>query len=106
MEFEVSGGAMEIDFAPASETAEILQNVKTIISTPKYSTPLNRDFGLSATMLDEPLPVAQARLTAEIIAAVRLWEPRAAVTQVTYEGDAKEGVLRPKVRVRLVEQSA
>jgi hypothetical protein len=84
--------------------AEILQNVRTIISTPKYSVPLNREFGISATMLDEPISIAQAKLTAEIISAVRQWEPRAVVTQVTYESDAREGVLRPKVRVRLIEQ--
>lgn len=55
-------------------------------------------------MLDEPISIAQARLTAEIISAVWEWEPRVVVTQVTYESDAREGILRPKVRVRLVEQ--
>lgn len=93
-----------VDFAPSSEVAEILQNVRTILTTPKYSVPLNREFGAAATWLDDPLPAAQARLTAEIVMAVQQWEPRVKVTQVTFEGDAQEGILRPKVRVRLSEQ--
>jgi len=104
MEYEVTATLDEIDFAPASELAEILQNVRTILSTPKYSVPLNREFGLSATMLDEPLPVAQAKLSTEIIEAIQEWEPRVKVTQVTFERDAQEGILRPKVKVRLNEQ--
>ncbi|GAV24816.1 hypothetical protein ciss_07490 [Carboxydothermus islandicus] len=96
-------GTGEIDFAPSSEVAEILQNVRTIISTPKYSVPLNREFGVAISWLDEPLTVAQARLTAEIITAIEEWEPRVTVTQVSFDGDPQEGVLRPKVRVRLVE---
>ncbi|GAV21618.1 GPW/gp25 family protein [Carboxydothermus pertinax] len=96
-------GAGEIDFAPSSKIAEILQNVRTIISTPKYSVPLNREFGVTISWLDDPLPVAQARLMNEIITAVLEWEPRVSVTQVIFDGDPQEGVLRPKVRVRLVE---
>lgn len=106
MEYEVTATAQAIDFAPASELAEVLQNVRTIISTPKYSVPLNREFGIPAEGIDLPLPVAQAKLTAEIIAQVQRYEPRVIVTQVTYEGDALEGILRPKVRVKLREQSS
>lgn len=36
-----------IDFAPSSEIAEILQNVRTILTTRLGSVPLERDFGLS-----------------------------------------------------------
>lgn len=101
MEYVVLAKPDLVDFAPQTEAAEILQNVRTILSTPKFSVPLAREFGVSATTLDNPLPAAMARLTAEIVAAVRKWEPRADVTQVTYEGDAQEGVLRPKVRMRI-----
>ena len=103
--YEVIGGAhLEVNFAPASTLEEIIQNVKTILSTPKYSVPLAREFGVTATWLDEPMPVAQARLTAEIITAVQHWEPRVKVEQVTYVVDDKQGVLVPKVKVRPVEQ--
>ena len=101
MEYEVLGMPGKIDFAPKSKTLEILQNIRTIITTPKYSVPLNRDFGLNMIWLDEPLPAVQAKLTAEIIQEVSKWEPRAQVTQVDFYQDPLEGVLRPKVRVRI-----
>lgn len=100
MEYEVTSTLNQVDFG-ATGVNEILQNIRTIVSTPKYSVPLNREFGVLNTALDAPVSVRQARNTAEIIAAVHRWEPRARVTRVTYEGDAKEGILRPKVRVIL-----
>ncbi|MGI6436416.1 MAG: hypothetical protein ACOX0F_13905 [Syntrophomonadaceae bacterium] len=104
MEYDVLAQTLEIDFAPKNELAEILQNVRTIISTPKYSVPLNRRIGLSMLWLDDPLPVAQAKLTAEIISELPQWEPRVRVTQVTYIQDGINGVLMPKVRVRIANE--
>ncbi len=101
MEFDITATLGAIDFG-ATGPAEILQNGRTILTTTKYSVPMSREFGLSATMLDDPLPVAKAKLTAEIVAALRRYEPRLEVTRVTYEGDAAEGILRPKVRVKII----
>lgn len=101
MEYEIIGDKKIIDFAPSSVQAEILQNITTILTTPKCSVPLNRNFGLSSLWLDDPLPVSQARMTAEIIQAITNWEPRARVTQVTYVADYEQGRLFPKVRVML-----
>ncbi len=103
MEYEVIAELNGINFDPSSDLEEILQNVMTILSTPKYSVPLNRDFGISATVLDEPMPIVKARLSTEIIETVQELEPRVTVTQVTFEQDDQEGILRPKVRVRINE---
>ena len=106
-EFDITAQIGDVNFSPGSTVEEILQNVRTILTTPIYSVPLDRSFGVAITMLDSPLPVAQAKLSAEIIAAINKWEPRAKVTSVTYDkttsADAQEGILRPKVRVRIVE---
>lgn len=101
LEAEILGRLDTVDFAPGSELKEILQNVKMILTTPKFSVPLDRNFGLSVTMIDAPLPAAQAKLTAEIIDAVQKYEPRVKVTKVTYEADTMDGILRPKVKVKL-----
>lgn len=103
MEYDVTPGN-GIDFAPATELAEILQNVRTILSTPKFSVPLNREFGITAAWLDDPLPIAQARLTAEIITEVPRWEPRVKVTQVTFIESGQEGILIPNVKVRVADE--
>lgn len=89
-----------IDFAPASEAAEILQNLRTIIVTTKYSVPLDRDFGIEADMLDKPMAVAQAQLQSEIIMAIKTYEPRVTVTGISFTG-TDDGKLIPKVQVMI-----
>lgn len=89
-----------IDFAPASKAAEILQNLRTIITTTKYSVPLDRDFGFNAEMLDKPVNAAQAQLQSEIIMAIKLYEPRVTVTSISFTG-TDDGQLIPKVQVMI-----
>ncbi len=92
-----------IDFAPATEAAEILQNVRTIITTTQYSVPLDRDFGINANMLDLPMNVAQARLQSEIITAIKKYETRVEITAISFSGTA-DGVLVPKVQVKIKDE--
>lgn len=89
-----------IDFAPATEADEILQNLRTIITTAKYSVPLDRDFGIDAEMLDLLLNVAQAKLQSEMITVIKKYEPRVEITSISFIGTA-DGVLIPKVQVRI-----
>lgn len=105
MEFEVSTltTLSQVNFAPSTTLEEIIQNVRTILTTPIYSVPLDRNFGVNAEMLDLPMPVAQARLSAEIVAAVQKYEPRVEVTQVIFNGDGMDGILKPTVKLRLKE---
>lgn len=93
-----------IDFAPASEAAEILQNLRTIITTTKYSVPLDRNFGIDAGMLDLPLNVAQAKLQSEMITAIKKYEPRVEITSISFTG-TDDGVLAPKVQVRIKDDN-
>ncbi|GKS14797.1 hypothetical protein YDYSY3_57970 [Paenibacillus chitinolyticus] len=95
-----------IDFAPASLAAEVKQNIRTILSTPARSAPLARDIGIPIDIIDEPLPVAQARLTGQVMAAILAQEPRAAVQDITFHedsGSAISGRLVPVVRYTLKE---
>lgn len=98
-----------IDFAPSSTVAEILQNIRTILTTRRGTVPLDRDFGLSWNWLDQPLPLAQMLMKAEIINAIQTYEPRAAVKAVTFAGgteNAMDGILIPTVTVTLAETAA
>lgn len=88
----------DIDFAPGTVVEEVLQNVRTIITTPKYSIPLDREFGFDASMVDRPVHVAQARLTNEIFREVRRYEPRAVLEAIRFEADLS-GRLSPTVEV-------
>lgn len=103
MEFDVTATLEHIDFAPPNVVAEIIQNVRTIFTTMKYSVPLDRLFGVSAAMLDKPMPKAMAILQAEIVAAIHKYEPRCRVTKVDFDGDL-DGKLVPRVRIEIDEE--
>ncbi|SDD89954.1 GPW/gp25 family protein [Sporomusa acidovorans] len=104
MEFEITASAsMTVNFAPDTTTEEIFQNVRTILATPVYSVPLNRAFGVNAELVDLPLPVAKAKLAAEIVQAIQKFEPRVEVTKVLFTDKAIAGRLQPTVCLRLKE---
>lgn len=101
MAIEVSAASGKIDFG-ASGLSEIVQNVKTILSTPIGSVPLDRAFGLDLSPLDAPTPLTQAELTPLIIEAVETYEPRVVVGEVSYKADG-QGTLTPLVTLELAE---
>ena len=102
--FTLEGGMSlnNIDFAPENEILEILQNVRTILSTVKFSVPLDRDFGIDASLLDKPILEAKAKISSEIILAIKKYEPRVKVEEITFSGDM-DGKLQPKVQVSIIE---
>ena len=93
----------KINFAPTTKTAEVLQNIRTVISTPKFSVPLDRNFGIDYNALDSPAQVAQAKLAEDIIDAIANYEPRAEVTGITFTTDIN-GIITPKVQVKLSKE--
>lgn len=105
MTYEVSNDSYDWTIMPATEVEEILQNVRCILATTKGSVPMDRAFGISANMLDAPISVTQARLTAEIAKAVKTFEPRARVQEVKYSGDFSDGQLNFTVVVEIIESN-
>jgi uncharacterized protein len=86
--------------------AAILQSVRTIIATPEGSVPLDRDFGCTWSLIDQPAPRAVALLTGEIITKIRKYEPRARVTFIGWDqtdDEAGDGVLKPIVYVEILQ---
>ncbi|WP_282164358.1 GPW/gp25 family protein [Turicimonas muris] len=98
----------DIVFNPPDVVSEILQNVRTIISTRIGTVPLDRDFGLSWDAVDEPLPIAQVRMRLAVIEAVKKYEPRAKVVSVELQDDidkALEGIAVASVTVMIEEEN-
>lgn len=106
MEYKVTLDS-KINFAPGSEVEEILQNVRTILSTRIGTVPLDRDFGIDWSFIDSPLPAAKALFQAAVIDAILDYEPRANVVSVELEEDynsAMDGVLKPVVTVSIGDE--
>ena len=84
--------------------AEILQNVRIILSTIRGTVPLDREFGVSLNVIDLPQPEAMAAYRGEAVQAVEKYEPRVSVVSVDFKAkpdDAMDGRLFPVVRVRI-----
>ena len=81
-----------IIWAPATVGEEVAQNVRTLLKTEPGSVPLARAMGTPQDALDTPQSVAGARLQADVIRAVRTYEPRVKVKRVRVTATA-DGVL-------------
>lgn len=92
---------IKIKLAPATLIEEILQNLSMILQTIKNTAPLYRDFGLSDSFLDKPIPVAESLLVAEIYEAVGQYEPRVEIVGITFERDESTGKLNPCLEVEI-----
>ena len=100
MTIDIVGTLEQINFAPSTIQEEVIQNIKTLLSTMKFTVPLDRNLGIIANALDEPMPVAMAKISSDVIDAISQYEPRAKVTQISFDGDI-DGKLIPKVRIEI-----
>jgi hypothetical protein len=78
---------MAINWSP-TPTEEVVQNVNTLLATEPGTVPLARALGTPQNVVDQPQSVAGARLSADVIKAVRTYEPRVAVKAVRLVPDA------------------
>ena len=92
-----------INLAPETTEEEVLQNVAVIISTPKFSVPLDRGLGLQMTFLDKPVPAARPLAIGEIMDAIEEGEPRVRVKEVDFLEDGMLGRFVPAVEVEIVD---
>ncbi|MDR3280931.1 MAG: hypothetical protein LBT23_10495 [Synergistaceae bacterium] len=95
-----------INFAPGA-AEEILQNVRTLLATTKYTVPLDRALGIDAAFLDRAAPDAMARLRVVISEEIARSEPRAKVRVVEFkkrEDEAGGGFFYPILQVEINEK--
>jgi len=83
----------------AADDAEIYQNLKTLFTTPVGTVPLDRDFGVDFTVLDQPLPVARNKYSVELSEKVQRYEPRVTIKSLSFEYEELMGRAYPKVVV-------
>jgi phage baseplate assembly protein W len=88
----------KIDFAPSNLIVEVAQNIYNLLSTVKYSVPLDRNFGLSIKEIDQPINLVQAKLRAEIMEAIARYEPRFVLESIAFKTNTSEGALYPVIR--------
>lgn len=63
-------------------TEEVVQNVETLLATAPGTVPFARAMGTPQDVVDLPESAVGARLQADVIKAVRTYEPRVAIKSV------------------------
>jgi len=81
--------------------SEVMQNVRTILTTRRGTVPLDRDFGVSFEFLDSPVNTTQAKAEQEIFMQLKKYEPRAILKQIIWDTDILSGRISPTVRVEV-----
>lgn len=84
----------------------IIQNIRMILMTLRFSIPLDRGFAHDGRMIDAPAPQDAWRKTRELIDAIEKYEPRVRVEKIEFvyhdiENQLQEGTLTPKVTFSL-----
>ena len=102
MEYTVSLGT-PINLQPSSVIDEVIQNVRMILSTVIYTVPYDRSLAITGDYLDNPIQLNKALVKADIFNAIKNREPRAEVINISFDGDALEGKLKPTVRILINE---
>lgn len=92
----------QLDLAPSTVEEEVVQNVRMIVTTVRGSVPLYRDFGIDPRVIDAPTQIANARLSTDIIRQVRKYEPRAKITQMSFNQDTN-GDTVPTISIAVKE---
>lgn len=106
MSFQVRASDLgNIRFAESETVSSVLQNIAVILSTPRGSVPLYREFGLDMSFLDKPIPVARTMMISRVREAIERWEPRAKVVNVTFSGSVSAPAqLDPVVEVEINDE--
>jgi len=90
-------------FSPGNALNGIQLCLATILTTAKYSVPMDRDFGLDVTLLDEPSPRGMALLRAEIFEAINKYEPRVDILKISFKKSDSDDKIYPVVTWSLKE---
>lgn len=90
---------IKIEGFTKSEAESVQKCLKTLYSVRAGEQPLDREFGLDQSFLDQPPEIAKNLLTIEILEKTKRYEPRAKVEEVTYRYGT-DGDLIPVVHVK------
>lgn len=97
----------KINWFPQTAVEEILQNVMVLLITIVGSVPLDRELGINATFVDEPITRGMMKASVFALETISTYEPRVEVTQVDYvpnPDSALEGRLYPRLVVRILDE--
>ena len=91
-------------FVPSSTVQEVMQNIRIILTTPKYSVPGYLEFGVDMNYQHSPITLAKTMYAVAVNDALKAFEPRAHLENVAFKDaadDAQVGTLNPILEVTI-----
>lgn len=107
MILEISSLKGIYNLTPTNTQDEIAQNINIILSTIKGTVPLDRNFGIDISFIDNPTPSAFMKAKIVIAEAIKEHEQRVEVLSIKInvdESDFKSGDFGIKVKVRILDE--
>ena len=98
---DVTASLEQIEIFPDNEQLEVIQNVKTILTTMQGTVPLDRDFGIDSEVVDKPVNVIRPLIVKEVKEKLAKYEPRVKFISMSWNGNGSEGRIIPVVRVAI-----
>lgn len=98
---DVTASLEQIEIFPDNEQLEVIQNVKTILTTMQGTVPLDRDFGIDSEVIDKPVNVIRPLIVKEVKEKLAKYEPRVKFISMFWDGTGSEGRIVPTVRVAI-----
>ena len=98
---DVTASLEQIEIFPDNEQLEVIQNVKTILTTIQGTVPLDRDFGIDSEVIDKPVNVIRPLIVKEVTEKLAKYEPRVKFISMLWDGAGSEGRIVPTVRVAI-----
>ena len=98
---DVTASLEQIEIFPDNEQLEVIQNVKTILTTIQGTVPLDRDFGIDSEVIDKPVNVIRPLIVQEVKEKLAKYEPRVKFISMLWDGAGSEGRIVPTVRVAI-----
>jgi len=90
-----------IQITPKTEIEEIMQNIKTILSTYKGTVPLMRDFGIDPNLIDQLQTESfKQKLKNEIITQIEKYEKRVKVKSINLYTEKETLYIKLKFTIR------
>lgn len=90
-----------INLEPKTVYEEVVQNLWFLYSSMEYDIPLDRSLGLKGNYIDKPIDTAKALIITDIYDKTEKYEPRAEIVNIDFTTDYENGVLSPKVEVKI-----
>lgn len=90
-----------VEIMPENREDEIVQNIKTIVSTTLGEAPMCRDVGVSPEAMHRSQNVAEVLLTRDIYTAMQDQESRAELRNVSFRDMEEWGVMVPVLEVEM-----